>query len=162
MLVPFQPNRYKVANVLEALKAIGHVAASRAAARLALDGVATRSGSTQARSSRSRTASSTRRRASCDRTPRSSSAQHVLPFAYDPDAPKPTRWLRFLDELWGDDEESKATLAEWFGYVLSGDTAQQKMFLLVGPKRSGKGTIARVLTGLLGAHNTAGADARRA
>ena len=29
------------------------------------------------------------------------------------------------------------------------------MFLLVGPKRSGKGTIARVLTGLLGAHNTA-------
>ena len=29
------------------------------------------------------------------------------------------------------------------------------MYLLVGPKRSGKGTIARVLTGLLGAHNTA-------
>ena len=29
------------------------------------------------------------------------------------------------------------------------------MFLLVGPKRSGKGTIARVLTGLLGMHNTA-------
>jgi putative DNA primase/helicase len=32
---------------------------------------------------------------------------------------------------------------------------QQKMYLLVGPKRSGKGTIARVLTGLLGVHNTA-------
>lgn len=29
------------------------------------------------------------------------------------------------------------------------------MCLLVGPKRSGKGTIARVLTGLLGVHNTA-------
>jgi putative DNA primase/helicase len=29
------------------------------------------------------------------------------------------------------------------------------MFLLVGPKRSGKGTIGRVLTGLLGRHNVA-------
>ena len=39
--------------------------------------------------------------------------------------------------------------------MLSSATDLQKMFLLVGPKRSGKGTIARVLTGLLGPHNTA-------
>jgi putative DNA primase/helicase len=43
-----------------------------------------------------------------------------------------------------------------FGYLLSGDTAQQKMFLIVGPKRGGKGTIARILTRLLGRHNVAG------
>jgi putative DNA primase/helicase len=67
----------------------------------------------------------------------------------------PARWERFLRELWGDDDESIETLAEMFGYVLSGDTRQQKMFLAVGPKRSGKGTIGRVLTGLLGPHNTA-------
>jgi putative DNA primase/helicase len=42
-----------------------------------------------------------------------------------------------------------------FGYVLSGDTRLQKIFLFVGPKRGGKGTIARVLTGLLGAHHVA-------
>ena len=30
------------------------------------------------------------------------------------------------------------------------------MFLLVGPKRGGKGTIARVLRRLIGAHNVAG------
>jgi putative DNA primase/helicase len=41
------------------------------------------------------------------------------------------------------------------GYVLGGSTAQQKIFMLVGPRRSGKGTIGRVLTGLLGAHNVA-------
>lgn len=41
------------------------------------------------------------------------------------------------------------------GYVLSGETRQQKIFMLVGPPRSGKGTIGRVLTGLLGAHNVA-------
>ena len=32
--------------------------------------------------------------------------QHVLPFAYDPNAPTPVRWHRFLDELWDDDDES--------------------------------------------------------
>ena len=41
------------------------------------------------------------------------------------------------------------------GYILGGDTSQQKIPLFVGPKRAGKGTIARVLTGLLGAHNVA-------
>jgi putative DNA primase/helicase len=43
-----------------------------------------------------------------------------------------------------------------FGYAVSGDTSQQKMFLLVGPKRGGKGTIARVPTKMLGRHNVAG------
>jgi putative DNA primase/helicase len=81
---------------------------------------------------------------------------HVLPFAYDPDAPPPTGWLSFLTALWGNDEESKRALQEWFGYVLANWTYLQKMFLIVGPKRSGKGTIARVLTGLLGRHNVAG------
>src|SRR5262249_21727672 len=69
--------------------------------------------------------------------------------------PPPQRWRRFLRELWGDDVESMETLAEVMGYVLGGGTEQQKLFLAVGPKRSGKGTIGRVLTGLLGAHNTA-------
>jgi putative DNA primase/helicase len=43
-----------------------------------------------------------------------------------------------------------------FGYHVSGDTRQQKMFMLVGPKRGGKGTIARVLTRMIGRHNVAG------
>jgi putative DNA primase/helicase len=80
---------------------------------------------------------------------------HVLPFDYDPTAPPPARWLRFLEELWEDDKESALSVAEVMGYVLSGATALQKIFMLVGPLRSGKGTIGRVLTGLLGAHNVA-------
>ncbi len=80
---------------------------------------------------------------------------HALPFDYDPAAPTPTRWLAFLRELWGDDESSIAALQETMGYLIGGDTRQQKIFLLVGPKRSGKGTIGRVLTGLLGRHNVA-------
>jgi putative DNA primase/helicase len=80
---------------------------------------------------------------------------HALPFAFRTDAPAPTRWLRFLSDLWPEDATSIAALQEVFGYVLGGDTRQQKIFLFVGPKRGGKGTIARVLTGLLGVHNVA-------
>ena len=82
-------------------------------------------------------------------------AHHALPFAFDPAAPAPVRWLRFLDELWPDDGSAINALQEVFGYIVSGDTRQQKIFLLNGPKRGGKGTIGRVLTGLLGVHNVA-------
>lgn len=69
---------------------------------------------------------------------------------------KPVEWLKFLDSVWDGDEESKNTLQEMFGYLLTADTAQQKMFLLKGPKRSGKGTIGRVIKEMLGAANVCG------
>ena len=82
---------------------------------------------------------------------------NALDFAYDPAlCMQPTQWLRFLDELWGDDEESIATLQEIIGYLLLPDTRQQKAFLLVGPPRSGKGTIARIIRALLGHANVCG------
>jgi putative DNA primase/helicase len=81
---------------------------------------------------------------------------NALPFAYDPGAPPPTQWLQFLATLWPDDPESIDTLQEIFGYFLTADTRQQKAFLLIGPKRSGKGTIARVLVRLLGPENCCG------
>ncbi len=74
-------------------------------------------------------------------------------FSYDPHAEEPTEWLKFLGQLWPDDPESTATLQELFGLALTGDTSFQKLFLLVGPKRSGKGTVARVLTALVGSEN---------
>lgn len=80
----------------------------------------------------------------------------AVPFAYNPQAPAPGQWLRFLATVWPDDPEAIATLQELFGYLLTPDTSQQKIFLIVGPKRSGKGTIARVLTEMLGAENVAG------
>jgi putative DNA primase/helicase len=78
----------------------------------------------------------------------------AVDFAYDPKAPKPDNWLAFLKQIWPRDRETVDTLQELFGYCLSADTSQQKAFLLVGPKRSGKGAIARVLTALLGPDNT--------
>ena len=81
---------------------------------------------------------------------------HSVPFAYAPDAPLPERWLRFLGEVWPDDPDAIVALQEVFGYLLSGDTSLQKIFLFVGPKRSGKGTIMRVFTAMAGAHHVAG------
>ena len=79
-----------------------------------------------------------------------------LPFNYDADAPQPVEWLKFLSTIWPNDPESIGLLQRWFGYMLSADTSHQKMLLLIGPKRSGKGTIARIMTSLLGKANVAG------
>ena len=79
--------------------------------------------------------------------------QNALPFDYDPAAVSPV-WEQFLQSLWPEDQDSIDTLQEMFGYILSGDTKQQKFFNLIGPRRSGKGTINKVLVSLLGQHNT--------
>lgn len=67
--------------------------------------------------------------------------------------PTPTRWHAFLESLWADDYQQIQLLQEWMGYCLLPDTAQQKLLLFIGPKRSGKGTIARTLTQLVGENN---------
>lgn len=83
-----------------------------------------------------------------------------IPIDYDPAVAAPVEWLKFLRTLWpasgdGQDAEEIRTLQEWFGYVLSGRMELQKMLLLIGPPRCGKGTIARILTALLGKPNVA-------
>ena len=78
-----------------------------------------------------------------------------VPFTYNPHATAPT-WETFLRQIWPDDPDAIQALQQWFGYVLSGRTDQQKIMLIVGPSRSGKGTIARVLKELVGKANLAG------
>jgi putative DNA primase/helicase len=68
----------------------------------------------------------------------------------DVGAEQPRAWLEFLGALWPHDGEAVGLLQEWFGYCLTADTSQQKMLFVVGPKRAGKGTQARVLAALVG------------
>lgn len=77
----------------------------------------------------------------------------ALDFDYNPRAAAPDRWTKFLHDLWPDDPESISALADMFGYLLTDDTSQQKMFMFIGPPRSGKGTILRVLESLVGYSN---------
>ncbi len=81
---------------------------------------------------------------------------NALDFDYDANPEAPERWIKFLEQLFDDDLESVDLLQEFMGYCLTTDTSQQKMLLLVGPRRSGKGTIGRVVTRLVGAANVVG------
>ena len=82
--------------------------------------------------------------------------QTALDYECHLNATRPAAWLGFLDQLLAGDPESIATLQEWFGYCLADDTRQQKMLMIVGPKRSGKGTIARIQRMLIGPANVCG------
>ena len=78
---------------------------------------------------------------------------NALPYGFDPTAPEPSEWLKFLNQLWPHNTDEIGTLQEFFGLSLTPVTRFQKLFMLVGPFRSGKGTILRVLTALVGAAN---------
>lgn len=80
---------------------------------------------------------------------------NALPFTWDPEATAST-WSKFLGELWPNDQEAIETLQEMFGYLLTADTQMQKIMMLLGPRRSGKGTIGRIINALIGPNNIAG------
>jgi putative DNA primase/helicase len=89
--------------------------------------------------------------------------QTAVPFDYEPKAPKPAKWLAFLDKLWpsekGKENERRSevsALSEWYGYILSGRLDLHKVLLMVGPTRGGKGVISRILGALIGEQNVAG------
>lgn len=104
---------------------------------------------------------------------------NYLPFDYAPDARAP-RWIKFTEEIFqkkqlssketvfdeseGDfvpvyeavpDELSIQILQEFMGLLLTHQTKYQKILGIVGPRRSGKGTIGRVIRRLVGSENTA-------
>lgn len=71
-----------------------------------------------------------------------------LPIAYVPEAPAPTRWLQFLNELLY--EEDIPALQEYIGYCLLPVTKAQKMLLMVGKGGEGKSRIGLILRELFG------------
>lgn len=77
----------------------------------------------------------------------------VLPLDYDQDAPTPDRWLLFMSEVMGRRAPLIATIQEAMGYSLSADTRLQKVFYFFGVSRSGKGTIFRIQSALMGKRN---------
>ena len=78
-------------------------------------------------------------------------------YDYEPDYRPPKTWLEFLDQVFPGDQQSIDTLQEYLGYCLSSETSQHKMLMMCGAPRSGKGTIDRVFTKVIGASNRVGA-----
>ena len=74
-------------------------------------------------------------------------------------APKPERWLKFLQEVLGDDALIDF-MQQAIGYIIGGDTSLQTIVYFRGRSRSGKGTIMKVLDGLVGGDNIANPSLR--
>lgn len=64
------------------------------------------------------------------------------------------QWLKFLNEIWDYDPQLIDQLQEFMGYCMVNDVSFQRFAVLVGKSRAGKGVIAKIITELVGEHNT--------
>ena len=76
--------------------------------------------------------------------------QNRLTVNYNKDAPKPEKWLAFLDGLLEADDI--VCLQEFMGYCLIPSNRGQKMLLIIGKGGEGKSRIGRILKRIFG-HN---------
>lgn len=72
-----------------------------------------------------------------------------LNFDYDPEAVC-LAFLSFIHEVFEGDEDCIALLRQYLGYILVYDYRWQKMLIMAGESRSGKGTLAGVIRDLVG------------
>ena len=81
-----------------------------------------------------------------------------LPIRYDPNAPQPETWLRFLSDLL--EPEDILTLQEYLGYCLIPTNRGQVMMLLKGNGGEGKSRIGVVMQKMLGSNMKNGSIAK--
>ncbi len=67
---------------------------------------------------------------------------------YNPSAPSPEKWLRFLDELFY--EEDIRTIRQYLGYCMIPTTIGQFMLLIIGKGGEGKSVIGNVIEAVFG------------
>ena len=73
----------------------------------------------------------------------------VAPVIFDPRAKAP-RWIQFLRDITGGDEELMEYLQLAVGYSLTGDTREQCLFFCYGTGQNGKSTFLEILREMLG------------
>ena len=79
----------------------------------------------------------------------------ICPAEYDPDADG-GEWEKFIDDVMMGDKEKIKFLQKIAGMMLTGDTSEEKMYMLYGPKtRNGKSTFCEALLYLLGDYGIA-------
>ena len=76
------------------------------------------------------------------------------PVIYNPDAPDPKLWLRFLSDIFGGDPYMLDYIQKCVGYSLTGSTSEQCAFFLFGTGRNGKSTFLEIVRGILGDYAT--------
>lgn len=77
----------------------------------------------------------------------------VVPVNYDPEAMCPL-FLKFLNEIFEDDQELVELIREMIGYIIMGGRPfLHKAFALYGGGRNGKSTLLSIMMALIGAEN---------
>lgn len=77
----------------------------------------------------------------------------ALPIDYVAHARDCVRWKQFIREVTGGKNGLSILLQQMFGYLISTDTSQQRIFFLLGPPAGGKGTVLRMIEALCGSIN---------
>jgi putative DNA primase/helicase len=73
----------------------------------------------------------------------------MVPVYYDPEATLP-EWDNFINWITFGNEEMKSYIARVFGYCLTGDTKEEKLFLIWGDTRTGKSTLIEAIKSMMG------------
>ncbi|KKN60022.1 hypothetical protein LCGC14_0536090 [marine sediment metagenome] len=82
---------------------------------------------------------------------------NAIPYDFDPSS-KADDILDYFQRLFNNQQDCIDLLQEWFGYHLSSNTRYEKMLLLRGKKRSGKGTTLKILETMLGTKQITSTD----
>jgi putative DNA primase/helicase len=84
---------------------------------------------------------------------------NLLPFTYDPQWPRPDRFLKILEDQFGcagdpeEDTESKETILEFFALCLIPELKYQKFLILLGESGTGRSTLIDCFVQVLGERN---------
>jgi P4 family phage/plasmid primase-like protien len=78
---------------------------------------------------------------------------NALPHELDLNCQDEPKMLAPLREQWGEDSEAFELLQQWFGYALTRDYRYEKLLLLIGKARAGKGLVATALETMVGSEN---------
>jgi P4 family phage/plasmid primase-like protien len=76
-----------------------------------------------------------------------------VPHEYDPDAPPPTRFNTWLMSMLGNDQAKYDTILQAIGLSLTTDVGFQKIIILKGPPKAGKGTLLNIVVEIVGHEN---------
>jgi len=74
-----------------------------------------------------------------------------FPVKYDPNAPKPERFLRYLQDVYQGDDQ--ITIQQYCGYCLIPTTILQKALIIIGEGGEGKSVLGAILNGVIGEEN---------
>ena len=74
-----------------------------------------------------------------------------FPVKYDPNAPKPERFLRYLQDVYQGDDQ--ITIQQYCGYCLLPTTMLQKMLIIIGSGGEGKSVLRSILDDAFGNSN---------